>query len=831
MKKFQIKIQGLTESQTLIKVCIFAITLFFSSTLFSQSKIYGTVKEGNEVMIGSTVLIKGTDLGTTTNIDGYFEFTNLTNGRYVLLFPVHHFPDVEKEIIVKGDTQFDFNYDKIYTVEFDDIIVSATRADDKTPMTYTNMDKETLEANNLGQDVPFLLKWTPSTVVTSDAGTGIGYTGIRIRGSDPSRINVTINGIPLNDSESQGTFWVDLPDFVSSTNDIQIQRGVGTSTNGAGAFGGTINLNTNKLHKDAYAQVSNTIGSFNTWKRNVTLGSGLLNEHFTLDGRYSKISSDGYIDRGAADMDSYYFSGAYLGDQTSIRMNVFSGHEVTYQAWNGVPAQYEPFDDLRTYNSAGTEKAGEPHDNEVDDYRQTHYQLHLNQTLNSALNFSAALHYTKGEGFFEQYKGGEDLVDYGFENIILGDTIISSTDLIRRRWLDNDFYGATYALNHTNTNFDLTIGGAWNKYKGKHFGEVIWAEYMSNGELGDRYYDNDGEKTDFNIYAKTILRFDSNIFPYLDLQYRRVDYNFLGLNADGESVDQEVNLNFFNPKIGVTVEFDNNAQTYASLAVANREPNRSDYTESSPESRPKHETLYNAELGYRKKSGKFGYNINGYYMLYKNQLAVTGQINDVGEYTRVNVSDSYRAGIELEGAVELMSGLVFNGNATFSRNKIKSFTEYIDNWDTWGQEIIQHEDTDLALSPDFIAGGGLTYNVFNEGDNNQLSFTLSGKYVSSQFIDNTSNENTMLDSYFFSDLRIGYTLKTDWISEIGITLLARNIFDARYSNNAWTYRYRWSENPTGFDPYSRLEEGTTYNQTGFYPQAGRNFLLGISLKF
>ena len=810
---------------------LFVVVLFFPSHLFSQSKIYGTVKDGKETLIGQTILIKGTDLGTTTDVNGYYEITNLSDGRYILLFPIHNFPDVEKEIIVKGDTKLDFNYDEIYTVEFDDIIVSATRAGDKTPMTYTNVSKEKLEANNLGQDVPFLLKWTPSTVVTSDAGTGIGYTGIRIRGSDPSRINVTINGIPLNDSESQGVFWVNMPDFASSTSDIQIQRGVGTSTNGAGAFGASVNLNTNKLNKEPYAQVSNTIGSFNTWKRNVMVGSGLLNNHFTLDGRFSKINSDGFIDRAAVDLESYYFSGAYLGEKTSIRMNVFSGHEVTYQAWNGVPIQYESIDSLRTFNSAGAEKEGEPHNNEVDDYQQTHYQLHLNQTLTSSLSFTGALHYTKGEGFFEQYKGGENLVDYSLANVVLEDTTITSTDLIRRRWLDNDFYGFTYALKYDAAPFDVTIGGGYNIYEGKHFGEVIWAEYMSDGELGDRYYDNDARKTDFNIFGKLITQVGSSLYPYLDLQYRRVGYSFVGLNNNGESVDQEVDLNFFNPKVGITYLMPNNAKTYASFAVANREPNRSDFTESSPTSRPEHETLYNIELGYKKNSGKFGYGINAYYMLYNNQLAITGQINDVGEATRVNVPSSYRAGIELEGAVELMSGLVLNGNATFSRNKIDSFTEYIDNWDTWEQEIVQHENTDLALSPNVIAGGGLTYNIFQEENKNQLSFSLSGKYVGSQFIDNTSNVNAMLDSYFFSDFRIGYNLKTDWISEIGITLLVRNIFDAKYSNNAWTYRYRSTWDGRDFDPSTQLEEGTTYNLTGLYPQAGRNFLLGVNLKF
>ncbi len=840
--------------------CIFVITLLFSTVGFSQFILSGKVTAEGESLIGATIYVVELEKGTTSQIGGDYVIDEVPAGTYNLRVNYGGYEERNIAIKVNGDKNLDINISR--QIEFDELIVSATRAGKKTPMTYTNVSKEELEKNNLGQDVPFLLKYTPSVVVSSDAGTGIGYTGIRVRGSDPSRINVTINGIPLNDSESQGVFWVNMPDFTSSVDNIQIQRGVGTSTNGAGAFGASINLNTSKVHEKAFAQVSNSIGSFNTLKNNIQVGSGLIKDHFTFDARLSQIQSDGFIDRAEVDLQSYYLSAAYIADKTSVRFNTFSGHEVTYQAWNGVPAQFvgdEPliFDttgirlnngDLRRYNPSGTEKSnGAPHDNEVDDYRQTHYQALINHQFNSKLNLSGALHYTKGAGFFEQYKGGEDLVDYGLENVELGNDTITSTDLIRRRWLDNDFYGFTYALQYSPAQFDFTLGGGWNIYQGKHFGEVIWAQYMSNGEQGHRYYDNDAEKTDFNIFGKITTQLVDKLYGFADLQFRRVDYEFIGLDANGTQLSANESLNFFNPKFGLTYEWYNNTQVYASFAVGNREPNRSDYTESSPTSRPAHETLYNTELGIRQNFRNTLWAINGYWMQYENQLVLTGQVNDVGEYTRTNVDDSYRIGLELEAAREIMTGLTLSANATFSQNKIGNFTEYIDNWDYWYQDFslpedqleplqfeVEHENTDLAFSPNMIFMGALDYAVFKKDDDQQLNISLSGKYVGEQFLDNTSNENTALDAFFYSDLRIGYSIKTKWVEEIGITLLVRNVFDAKYSNNGWTYRYKSAGyDARGDDPYARVENGDDgiYNLTGLFPQAGRNYLLGVNLKF
>lgn len=809
---------------------IFVITLLCSTAGFSQFNIFGKVTAEGESLIGATIYISELEKGTTSQIDGDYIIEDIPSGNYNIRVNYGGYEDHIVAVKVDGHTQLDIDISR--QIEFDELIVSATRAGEKTPMTYTNVNKETLEKNNLGQDVPYLLKSTPSVVVSSDAGTGIGYTGIRVRGSDPTRINVTINGIPLNDSESQGVFWVNMPDFTSSVDNIQIQRGVGTSTNGAGAFGASINLNTSKVQKEAYAQLSNSVGSFNTLKNNIQVGSGLIKNKFTFDARLSQIKSDGFIDRAEVDLNSYYLSAAYISDKTSVRLNTFSGHEVTYQAWNGVPAQYVDNEELRTFNSAGMEKSGTPHDNEVDDYRQTHYQALLNHQFNGTWNFSGALHYTKGAGFFEQYKGGEDLIDYGLSNIELANDTITSTDLIRRRWLDNDFYGVTYALKYAPSSFDFTLGGGWNKYEGKHFGEVIWAQFMSDGEQEHRYYDNDAEKTDFNIFGKFNTEIVSQLYGYVDLQFRRVDYEFLGLDANANQLATSASLNFFNPKLGLTYEWHNNTQVYASFAVGNREPNRNDYTESSPNSRPVHETLYNTELGIRQNFRGFVWGVNGYLMQYNNQLVVTGELNDVGASTRVNVKDSYRAGIELEAAREIMTGLTMTANATFSQNKIKKFTEYIDSWDTGEQIQVEHENTDLAYSPNTILTGMIDYDIFKKEDNQQLNISLSGKYVGEQFLDNTSNKNTTLDAFFYSDLRIGYTVQTKWVKEIGITFLVRNIFDAKYSNNGWTYRYE-SEgyDGRGDDPYTRLENDAIYNLTGFYPQAGRNYLLGVNLSF
>lgn len=828
----------------------FAFCWFFLlfSLLSAQHNIMGTVYDADkEPLPGVTIQVAGTDEGAVSDSDGFFIIRQLEAGTYQVVASYVGFQTQKVVLTLPSDNnQIDFDL-RTATQNLSPVEVTGNWADEKTPVTFTNMDKAEIEKRNLGQDVPFLLRWSPSAVVTSDAGTGIGYTGIRIRGSDQSRINVSINGIPLNDAESQQVFWVDLPDFATSTTDIQIQRGVGTSTNGAGAFGATINLNTNKINTKPYVTLNSSVGSFNTFKTNVTAGSGLLNNKFTIDGRISRITSDGYIDRAEAELNSFYLSGAYLGNDESLRLNVFSGHEITYQAWNGVPAQYIDDETLRKFNTAGTEKPGEPYDNEVDDYTQTHYQLLYNKKFNDNWHTDLAFHYTRGKGFFEQYRAGETLSDY----LLTEDTELES-DVVRKRWLDNHFYGLTYSFNYTPTSqqYVFTLGGAWNQYKGKHFGEAIWSAETGDVANPPLYYNNDATKNDFNIFAKLNHQITSNINTYFDLQYRNVQYEFLGFDNDGTNVTQDDQLHFFNPKIGLVFTPKTGQRLYASFSVGNREPNRTDYTESTPADRPKHETLYDTELGFRQDFTRGFVGINGYWMDYDNQLVLTGQINDVGEYTRRNVKDSYRFGVEVEGAYAITEALQVNANLTLSQNKIRELTEYIDNWDYWSQDFDntpaaeleplqftnQLEDTDLAFSPNVIFGGELSYDFLTKHDGHSLLLALGNKYVGQQYIDNTSNDNTVLDAYFFSDLRLTYAFdqSSKYLDHARLIVLIRNLWDNRFSTNAWTYRYRslgYDARPD--DPFVRVEEEATgiYNSTGFYPQAGRNILVGLTVGF
>ena len=534
-----------------------------------------------------------------------------------------------------------------------------------------------------------------------------------------------------------------------------------------------------------------------------------------------------------------------------MRFNVFSGHEVTYQAWNGVPAQFidnpEFGESFRTFNTAGTERPGEPHDNEVDDYQQDHYQVFFNSQLNRNWDLNLALNYTRGRGFFELYQGGADLEGFNIAPVTIGGETISNKDLIERRWLDNDFYFSSLAVNYTSddqkTNFNL--GTAFSVYQGDHFGEVIWARFSGDTEQDNRYYENEGIKTDFNLFGKLSYQLAPKLTGFADLQYRRIDYEFLGFDNDGSNITEEVDFNFFNPKLGLTYSLNPTTNFYGYFGVGNKEPNRSDFTDSSPTSRPTHETVYDTEVGFRKQWKKASLQANLYFMDYNNQLILTGQINDVGENTRINIKDSYRAGVEIVGGVQLTKQLNFEAALTLSDNRIKNFTESIDNWDYWFQDFSlpeeelaplqftrEHGDTDLALSPQTIFNAGLTYDVFPNAAMQNLSFGLSTKYVGEQFIDNTSNQNTSLPAYSFTDFRVGYSIKTSFVEEIGLTLLVRNIFDAQYISSAWTYRY-FSAGYDGRadDPSTRLEQGDTYNLTGYYPQAGRNFLLGLTLRF
>ena len=699
-----------------------------------------------------------------------------------------------------------------------DVNVNALRATEKTPVAFTNISKSEIEKGNLGQDLPYIISLTPSVVTTSDAGAGVGYTGFRVRGSDPTRINVTINGIPLNDSESQGVWWVNMPDFSSSIESIQIQRGVGTSANGASAFGASVNLKTDGLKKNPYFTTSNSMGSFATLKNNIEFGTGLINNKFAFNGRVSKISSDGYIDRATSNLKSLYLQGTYFGASSVIKALVFTGHERTYQAWYGVPLNY--LDENRTFNPY-------TYKNEVDNYGQTHYQLHYSKQLSTETTVNVAAHFTHGEGYYEQEKIGEEFADYGLENIILSDDTISSTNLIRRKWLNNDFGGFTYSLNHQMGNLDLVLGGASNSYSGQHYGNIIWAEYASNGASNHQYYWNKAEKLDHNFYAKANYKYSDATNLYLDLQRRRVDYIFEGYDRNGVPSEQEVSHVFFNPKIGLFHDLNQSQSIYVSFAVANKEPNRNDYVENKADEYPSHETLYDTEVGYKQSGEKFSLGVNLYHMKYKNQLVLTGQINDVGAYRRANIDESYRKGIELEATYKLSDKMTWEGNMTLSENKIISHNEYVDNWDTGDQEKIDYENTDLAFSPTAIWAS-----IFNYKVDKNISLDFISKYVGEQFIDNTSSDDRKLDDYLVNNLRLAY----DWDSKIfktaKLTLQVNNLLDNKYVSNAWVYRFvSDGYDPREYDHYVNADSERGYNMAAYFPEATRNYLLGLTLGF
>ena len=705
----------------------------------------------------------------------------------------------------------------------EEIQITGVNAGEKTPVSYTNISESEFEKNNLGQDLPYLISLTPSVVSSSDAGAGIGYTYMTIRGSDASRINVTVNGIPLNDAESQGVWWVNMPDFTSSVSNIQIQRGVGTSTNGGSAFGGSVNLNTNGLKSKKYVTLNNSVGSYNSLKNNIEFGTGLINRKWSFDGRLSRITSDGYIDRASSDLKSSYFSGGYYGETQSLKAIVFTGHERTYQAWNGVPQSF--LDSLPTFNPYNYE-------DEVDDYRQTQFQLHYNKQFNPNTFLNFATHYTKGAGYYEQYKGDkynsllnygseEDLADYGLNNSIVNGDTITTTNLIRRKWLDNDFYGVTFSANHSTKKMNFILGGAANTYLGNHFGKVIWSELYA--DMDHEYYRNEATKNDQNIYLKTDYSITEKFNLFADLQTRSIQYNFEGLNDDGTAAEQSVNLNFFNPKFGTFYSLNNNNTFYASYSVANKEPNRNDYVESSPSSRPKHETVYDTEVGWKFNTKNISLGINLYHMDYNNQLINTGEINDVGYSVHSNIKESYRKGIEVAYGVKITKNLNWNANFTLSENKIVEHTEYIDNWETGGKLEVNYENTDISFSPNIIAKSEINYNLKN------LNASWIFKYIGKQYIDNSESAERMLDAYSVSGLLFSYSLNFKNIKEAKISLQVNNLLNNSYSNRAWVYRFiseGW--NPVGSDPYTNADTDG-YNMIGYFPQATRNYMLGITL--
>ena len=679
--------------------------------------------------------------------------------------------------------------------------IKAIRLSEQAPFAKTNISKAQIALNNVGQDLPFLLENTPSVVVHADAGIGVGYTGIRIRGTDATRINFTLNGIPYNDAESMGTFFVNIPDFGSSVNSIQIQRGVGTSTNGAGAFGASVNLMTNEYNPNAYLSLQNTAGSFNSFKNNLVFGSGLINNKFTFDGRVSSIRSDGFIDRANSDLKSFFLSSTYWGEKSSLRLNVFSGKERTYQAWYGVPQELLATN--RTFNPAGTEKADAPYENQTDNYTQSHYQLFYNEQINTNWKWNTAFFLTTGKGYYEEYKAGVDFADY---NIDIKGEINVPADLVRRRWLDNNFYGQITALSYVDSLNDLTIGGGWTVYDGLHFGTL---PYLSQtfAPANFRYYDNDAIKKERNSYVKWERKLSKQFKSFLDLQYRYVSHQMNGFTRNTD-LEIERKFNFFNPKMGLTYQA-KNIFYYTSVAVANKEPNRDDFEASATE-QPRREQLVDWETGFELKKPKYAINANVYYMNYKDQLVLTGKINDVGAYTRTNVPKSYRAGLELQVKYAFNKKYNTSYSITFSQNKIEEFTEYIDDYDQFTQVAIQHKNTNIALSPSLI-----TNRTFNWKPNDKLSFFWTTKYTSKQFLDNTQNKDRQLDAFFINDLNAHWTILNKTKFTMLLQLYANNVLDVKYAPNGYTFSY--------------IYDRTLTTSNNFYPMAGRNYWISLKI--
>lgn len=681
--------------------------------------------------------------------------------------------------------------DTTTTQNLDEVLVKAVRVKSNAPITHSNVSKKDLQKRNLGQDIPVLLNYLPSVVSSSDAGAGIGYTYLRVRGSDATRVNVTINGIPYNDAESQGTFWVNLGDFASSIESLQLQRGVGTSTNGSGAFGASLNILTDAISKDAGGEIANSFGSFGTQKHSVKFTTGLINDHFEFAGRLSKIYSDGYIDRAFTDLKSYYLQANYVDDNTLVKAITFGGKEKTYQAWYGL--SQEQLNEDRTQNPY-------TYDNETDNYRQDHYQLHWNQTLNSTWSTNIGLNYTRGKGYFEQFKDDRSAADY---NNLIND----GSDVIVRRWLDNHFYVVNTNANYQKNGLEIISGLSYSDYTNDHYGQLIWGSDLVEGtNIRDRYYLSISDKSDLSVFSKATFRLSESVQVFADLQGRFVNYTTTGLTSDRVPIDVDENFNFFNPKLGLNYILNTNNSIYASYARANREPNRNDFESNAGD--VKHETLNDFELGWRHQSPRLTLNVNVYYMQYNNQLVLTGAIDNVGEYLRENVDQSYRLGLELDANVLLTDQFSLQSNFAISQNKIQNLTINRDG------EIQNLGNTNIAFSPNLISTQILEYTP-----NDTFRAALIGKFVGEQYMSNTDTEASRLDSYFISDLNCSYSLPMNRIfKSVIFTAMVNNLFDLEYVDRGYTYLDTWS-GPTAIEIQ------------GYYPQATRNFLLGMTLTF
>ena len=790
-------------------VLSFVGLLVLSIQAYAQEfTISGTVTENGDPIDEASVYVASSGNGTLTDENGSYSL-KLQEGTYTIVFSFGN--QKARKIILNSNKVL--NMDLAGAEEsLDEVFLSAVRVTEKSPITYSNLSNEEIEDRNLGQDIPVLMNYMPNVVTTSDAGAGVGYTGIRVRGSDATRVNVTINGIPYNDAESQGSFWVNLGDFASSVENLQLQRGVGTSTNGAGAFGASLNVLTDSYKEEAQGEIANSIGSYNTFKHTVKFSTGLINDHFSFTGRASKIRSDGYIDRASSDLKSYFLQGTYVDENTLIKALTFGGSERTYQAWYGIDK--ETLENDRTFNPAGiyTDDDGNTkfYENQTDNYKQDHYQFLWNQDYSANWSSNVAFHYTYGRGYYEEYEEDADLQEFGLQPFVADGAEVNTSDLVGTKWLDNHFYGTVFSLNYQSDNWDITFGGGWNKYEGDHFGEVIYTRFARNNDPYEPYYFNQSDKTDFNIYGKANFAITDKLAGYADLQLRTVSYKTDGLLDDQSRFLNDDNFSFFNPKAGLTYEINPFNQLYLSYARAHREPSRNDYENGDPEP----EKLNDFELGWRHNSKNVQINTNLYYMGYQNQLVLTGGIDDVGSFIRENSGNSYRLGLEVDATVRLSDKFSIRPNLSLSSNKNVDFVS------TFNGELVEYGNTDISFSPSVVAG-----NIINFQPVSGLELKLLSKYVGEQYMSNVEAKNSKLESYFVNDFNVQYSWEKPWVfKEIILTGLVNNIFNEKYVSNGYYYTFNI--------PNEEIPSGEqTLDGAGYYPQANTNFLVGLTLKF
>lgn len=785
-----------------MKKNIFFLFLFTSMLVNSQSFIISgkIVDENKEALVSATVFIKNANKGTSSDFEGKYQL-KVSTGTHEVEVRFIGYKSVSKTITITNQNVIvNFNLQPENNV-LDEVLVAAVRVKANSPVTHSNLTKEEIAKRNLGQDIPILLNYLPSVVTSSDAGAGIGYTYINVRGSNAERVNVTINGIPYNDAESQGTFWVNMGDFASSTQSLQLQRGVGTSTNGTAAFGASLNILTDAISEKPFAEISNSFGSFNTKKHTVKFSTGKINEHIEIAGRLSKIYSDGYIDRAFTDLKSYFLQASYVDDNTLIKAITFGGKEKTYQAWAGIDA---------AQLAANRRHNPYTYENEIDDYQQDHYQLHWNEKLTENWSTNIGLNFTKGQGYFEQYKADKKPSDYA--NIVVA-TNNGKTDLIVRRWLDNKFYVANFNATYKKEGLEIISGFSYSNYSNDHFGEVIWAkQFSATATIRDKYYESNSKKNDFSMFSKATFKVGEHISFYADVQYRNVTFKTNGLTSDRNPIAINESFSFFNPKLGATYQLNDNQHLYFSFAVANKEPNRNDFENGilTPEN------LNDYELGWRLKNERVALNTNVYYMLYKNQLVLTGAIDDVGAPVRATSGKSYRLGLEIDADIKLSNQFNIRPNIAFSDNKNTAFVSSING------NLTNLGNTDISFSPSIIAGNALVFSPTEK-----LQFSFLSKYVGKQFMSNLNSaisSDDVLESYFTSDINFTYILKPKSVfSEVVFTGLINNIFNKEYVDRGYYYTYD--------DTWSAPNQTITLDGAGYYPQATRNFLVGVTLKF